>query len=386
MADLLNSEDFGLKIYNRFPPIYRQDDIVTKFALKRYLSALGDGGFKHIIEDTNRLTTLVDSNRVDYNILPILFKQYGLEIFNGIPEPFLRYLLPRLGELWQKKGSLDALEYFVSYITGIKSFITVDFDDFNNPYVTIKLDMDTRLYSDFFPDAGKFETLTRHFIPFYCDPYIIYSFFYQEFLGLNQFADKESMKIVDHKDDIGVLFSKRRFQTLDPRLNVLTSLLNSTFLTNKDFEPLFKMLNESDRLLNSSFSTQRFIQSSMEVDVDDYFDIILSKTTDDVYLFGLDKSNYLVRNFKEDSFNVSVNDKFKCIISLYNKESENVVTEESILNRMLNHYKEGHTFNSTGIEVNSNLLNYSEGLITNSIGSYDIINTKDGRTTIFYIN
>ena len=45
MSNILNSEDFGLKIYNRFPPKYREDDVGQKLALKRYLQALSDGGF-----------------------------------------------------------------------------------------------------------------------------------------------------------------------------------------------------------------------------------------------------------------------------------------------------------------------------------------------------
>ena len=42
MSNILNSEDFGLKIYNRFPPKYREDDVGQNFALKRYLQALSE--------------------------------------------------------------------------------------------------------------------------------------------------------------------------------------------------------------------------------------------------------------------------------------------------------------------------------------------------------
>ena len=47
---LLSSEDFGLKIYERFPPAYREIDEHFNLALKRYLQSLSDGGFKYSIE------------------------------------------------------------------------------------------------------------------------------------------------------------------------------------------------------------------------------------------------------------------------------------------------------------------------------------------------
>ena len=59
-SNLLKSDDFGLKIYNRFPPAYREDDVKEKFALKRYLQVTGDGGFKYAIEDINGLTNIID--------------------------------------------------------------------------------------------------------------------------------------------------------------------------------------------------------------------------------------------------------------------------------------------------------------------------------------
>ena len=96
MSNILNSEDFGLKIYNRFPPKYREDDVGQKLALKRYLQALSDGGFRYIIQDTNGLLDIKDPSRTSLDILLNLYKQYGLEVFNGIPENYLRSLLPYL--------------------------------------------------------------------------------------------------------------------------------------------------------------------------------------------------------------------------------------------------------------------------------------------------
>ena len=121
MSNILNSEDFGLKIYNRFPPKYREDDVGQKYALKRYIESASEGGFKHAIDDVNGITNLIDPDKVSSTVLPTLFQQYGLEIFNGIPEEYLRYLLPKLGEAWSKKGSLSVIEFITSSLSGIKT-------------------------------------------------------------------------------------------------------------------------------------------------------------------------------------------------------------------------------------------------------------------------
>ena len=78
MANLLSEEDFGLKIYNRFPPKYREDDLGQKLALKRYLQALADGGFRYIIQDTNGLLDLKDPDKTSMDALYKLYEQYGL--------------------------------------------------------------------------------------------------------------------------------------------------------------------------------------------------------------------------------------------------------------------------------------------------------------------
>lgn len=121
MSNILNSDDFGLKIYNRFPPKYREDDAKVDFALQRYIQALSEGGFKYAIDEINGITNIIDPSKTDSKVLPILFKQYGLEIFNGIPETYLRYLLPKLGEAWTKKGSLSVVEFITSSLSGIKT-------------------------------------------------------------------------------------------------------------------------------------------------------------------------------------------------------------------------------------------------------------------------
>ena len=83
MSKLLNSEDFGLTLYNTLPPLYRAEDEKVSFALKRYLQTVSDGGFKEIIDEINGLINLIDPEKTPSEVLPIMFEHYGLKIFNG---------------------------------------------------------------------------------------------------------------------------------------------------------------------------------------------------------------------------------------------------------------------------------------------------------------
>lgn len=175
----LESKDFGLKLYNKFPSKYREDDALQNFTLKRYFESLADGGFKYAIDEINGILNLIDPETVDSKILPILFKQYGLEVFNGIPEDYLRYLLPQLGEMWSNKGSISVVEYITSSISGIKTTTGVNYDDDENPIIDVKLEMDYNI-GGYVPEASQLKRLLEKFIPFYSDTNIIYSYFFHE--------------------------------------------------------------------------------------------------------------------------------------------------------------------------------------------------------------
>lgn len=204
MSNILNSEDFGLKIYNRFPPKYREDDVGQNFALKRYLQALSDGGFKYSIDEINGIADLKDPDKVDSKVLPILFKQYGLDIFNGIPEEYLRYLLPKLGEAWTKKGSLSVIEFITSSITGVKTDTEVKFDSQENPLINVKFEMDYNL-NGYFPDSNQFIRLLENFVPFYCDLGLVYSYLFYENQILVGKDEEVFANIHENKSEKGLL-------------------------------------------------------------------------------------------------------------------------------------------------------------------------------------
>lgn len=185
MSNLLNSETFGQKIYNRFPSMYKEDDAKENFALQRFIESLAEGGFKNAIDEINGITYLIDPSKIPSEFLSTLFKQYGLEVFNGIPETYLRYLLPKLGEAWSKKGSLSVLEFITSSLTGIRNSTLIVYDEKHNPTVELRLDMDDTLADYYFPDSntGKFNRLLNNFVPYYCDLILIYTSLFLELEG-----------------------------------------------------------------------------------------------------------------------------------------------------------------------------------------------------------
>ena len=266
MSNLLKSDNFGQRIYDRFPMKYREDDIDQKYALKRYLQAMGDGGFQFAIEDINGLTTLIDPDTIKAEFLPLLFRHYGLEVFNGIPEEYLRYLLPRLGEIYAMKGSLQAIDYVCTSISGIKTITTVDYDENGNPTVKVKLEMDVAL-GDFVPDVEQLNRILEKFVPFYCDLLTIYSYLFYE-TGDLETAEKDFLHILDVKNEKALIpYAKgtRYAPTLTDSIG--DHLLNSTFKLNEsvyyDIDPDYTVevvtsQYKESGVFNKSKSTQYY--------------------------------------------------------------------------------------------------------------------------------
>lgn len=266
MSNLLKSDNFGQRIYDRFPMKYREDDIDQNYALKRYLQVMGDGGFQFAIEDINGLTTLIDPDTIKAEFLPLLFRHYGLEVFNGIPEEYLRYLLPRLGEIYAMKGSLQAIDYVCTSISGIKTITTVDYDENGNPTVKVKLEMDVAL-GDFVPDVEQLNRILEKFVPFYCDLLTIYSYLFYE-TGDLETAEKDFLHILDVKNEKALIpYAKgtRYAPTLTDSIG--NHLLNSTFKLNEgvyyDIDPDYTVDVVSSQykesgVFNKSKSTQYY--------------------------------------------------------------------------------------------------------------------------------
>ena len=181
MSKTLDNSTFGDRLYKSLPELYRAEDAEVNFALKRYLQALSEGGFAKVIEETNNILTLVDPERVDAKILPVLFKSYGLEIFNGVPEMYLRKLLPMVSNLFSLKGSITSVEYLTALISGVKSSIEVSSDFKVDHAVDVILEMDYGAeQSKELPDREQLLRIVREFVPFFCNVTIVYSYFFNE--------------------------------------------------------------------------------------------------------------------------------------------------------------------------------------------------------------
>lgn len=119
MSDLILSENnFGDKIYGRFPAKYREDDLNQNQALYRYIQSLSDGGFSEVIKDINNLLNFLDYSNAPQSVLPIALKQYGInfEGLENVPVKYLKRVYKAIGELVNSRGCLKALEYFLCVV------------------------------------------------------------------------------------------------------------------------------------------------------------------------------------------------------------------------------------------------------------------------------
>ena len=278
MSDRLDPKDFGLKLYNRFPPSYRADDVGQKYALKRYIEAAADGGFKYVIEEQNGILDLVNPQTSPLEAVYALYEQYGLELFHGIPEEFLRSFLPNIGLAWSKKGSLDVVEFIVSSLSGIKTSTEVTYDEHDNPLVTVRLEMDFSV-SDYFPNAKQFERILSKFIPFYCDALLVYSYVYYENASVHgddyTTTDIHEKVVEEGRIPYGVHIG------LEPMLNT-EKRLNFNFILNesKYFGIQENSLLNTSRSLNKDFTLNLSDILTGEYDTDYCEDIITHLVTE----------------------------------------------------------------------------------------------------------
>lgn len=228
-SNLLKSDDFGLKIYNRFPPAYREDDVKEKFALKRYLQVTGDGGFKYAIEDINGLTNIIDPKTTKNEALKYLAQWYGLDVFNGIPNEYLRFVIPMLADAWKKKGSVAVLETIVSVMSGVKTISEVHYDEHGLPYVDIKLEMDYNS-GKYFPDPEHFNKLLDKFLPFYVDRTLIYDYMFYVTAGIH--AKENYFDRVREKTEEQVSIPRQKGYLYLPMLNIDARRLNENLILN----------------------------------------------------------------------------------------------------------------------------------------------------------
>lgn len=252
MNDILNEKDFGLKIYNRFPKCYQEEDIYQNYSLKRYLGALAEGGYKPIIEDINRLNNLINSDKIDLKYLDILYAQYGFDmsLIRDMPETFLRKFLLQLGVAYQKKGSTDIIEFVSSTISGIKTKVETSSED----NVSIKLEMDYSLGNNF-PEASQLLKLIREFTPFYLTLALLYQYVYTESADLKG-VDEEYMRITERLNGNAYIVRNNDTDVLVDNFRHLTEEINR-----------FKYIeSESDSFRTINLLLQKIVCEDLLVD------------------------------------------------------------------------------------------------------------------------
>ena len=350
MSKTLDSKNFGDKLYNSLPEMYRVDDENENFALKRYLQSLSEGGFEKVIEETNGLMTLVDPDKVDKDILPVLFKSYGFEVFNGIPELYLRKLLPMVSKLFALKGSITSVEYLTSLVSGVKSTVEVS-DNFNEDHsIDVKLDLDYNLTPSELPDREQLLRIIGEFVPFYCSVVIVYSYFFNDdFRAYVQDTYSKDYVTFSSSDS-----AKLKFEESGDRVKM-------TLTSEEELSPLFidynTVLNSMENKLNTSF-----VLNSMN----GVFDTIKRLAGEDNHLHVTDQSVSSVKMSHTDESEFSADDSHKDTVTVSEEENQGFTMLDS-----------GGITNNFNSVLNSTFL-------LNNMGCYDTIKKVGSEDEIIF--
>ena len=181
----IDSSTLGERLFYSLPRVYQSADRGQKHQLERYLKVLADAGLAVASDETTGLLDLNDPEKTPYNALMVLFEQYGLSMFYGVPEAYLRKLLPIIGDLYSRKGSISAIEYITGVISDVKVDIELDEDFYNNFKIDLILDMtyDKKDKRDF-PTEEQLVRIINEFVPFFFDVTVVILADYSESLSI----------------------------------------------------------------------------------------------------------------------------------------------------------------------------------------------------------
>lgn len=234
MSTTLNGTKFGERLYDTLPHLYHSEDEMVDFALKRYLQALSDGGYSYVIDELNGILDLNDPTKTPAEVLPVLFEQYGLPIFNGIPEAYLRKLLPILRDLYARKGATTVIEYLTSIISDVKSEVIISPDFKENYHIDIRLKMDyDQQGARDLPDREQLLRIIKEFLPFFIEVTFIFSYLFYE---LAKIRAKEFSHdyVTEIRSDHARLPSKKG-TSMFPTLNNFDLGLNDSIYLNETY-------------------------------------------------------------------------------------------------------------------------------------------------------
>lgn len=338
MSTTLNGTKFGERLYDTLPHLYHSEDEMVDFALKRYLQALSDGGYAYVIDELNGILDLNDPTKTPAELLPVLFEQYGLPIFNGIPEAYLRKLLPILRDLYARKGATTVIEYLTSIISDVKSEVIISPDFKENYHIDIRLEMDyDQQGARYLPDREQLLRIIKEFLPFFIEVTFIFSYLFYELA-------KIQAKEFSH-DYITEIRSEH------------------TRLPSKKGTSMFPTLNNFDLGLNDSIYLNETYYYSEEVDEFwDKISYILQETGN----LDREKSNQYLRQTLNNPFKLLNND---LVLNDYIDTDELVATNikttpmldtarlrvlEAVMDNMKYLYEEQATLPSIGVTDEGN--------------------------------
>lgn len=212
----IDSSTLGDRLFQSLPRVYQREDRFQKHQLERYLKVLAEGGFSIVADETSGLLDLNDPEKTPYNVLMVLFEQYGLSMFHGVPEAYLRKLLPIIGDLYSRKGSISAIEFITGIITDVKTEIILDEDFYNNYHIDLTLDMtyDKKDKRDF-PTEEQLMRIINEFIPFFFNVTAVILADYND--GINLRIEEEH---TDYLDNYGFLYLSETTNRQDKLTNV----------------------------------------------------------------------------------------------------------------------------------------------------------------------
>ncbi len=105
--------DFGEFMYKRLPEVYRTADSEAgiDYTLKRYLSALDEGGIQTLFAEMFSLYDLFDVYKCPRSVLPLLGKLLGYNYIEEVDERTQRKIISNLAELYKRRGTKSVVKF-----------------------------------------------------------------------------------------------------------------------------------------------------------------------------------------------------------------------------------------------------------------------------------
>lgn len=163
--------------YRHLPKVYSEyDKKYTKHQdLYKYLQASLYGGSDYLLDKARGIKDLVDPLRCPEEILPLLYKCWGLEYFQDIDVYFNRVFLANIGEFVKRRGTIGGIQFIIRALTGMESEITYQrktkaVDGKDGRYLYIKmLASDVNQANNVTTNVYVVTRFIKKHIPFYFD-------------------------------------------------------------------------------------------------------------------------------------------------------------------------------------------------------------------------